>query len=170
MNNSDYPRYFTHNKSKTPTYVSWRAMKCRCANISDPSYPRYGAIGISVCDRWANSFENFLCDMGERPVNASLDRYPNKNGNYEPSNCRWATPAMQARNKKTNIMLTIDGVIKSLPEWCDIYLLKQDTVRARLDKGMNAKDALTQPLIPREERGRITGLKNKHADAQTEPF
>jgi len=76
-------------------------MKQRCRNKNAPDYHRYGGRGIAICDRWLNSFENFLADMGERPSGMTLDRYPEKDGNYEPGNCRWATPKQQAANRHT---------------------------------------------------------------------
>jgi hypothetical protein len=76
-------------------------MRTRCNNPNFTFYARYGAIGIKVCDRW-NSFENFLADMGERPsLDYSIDRHPNKDGNYEPGNCRWATRHQQSLNRKS---------------------------------------------------------------------
>jgi len=82
------------------TYHSWQAMKLRCYYPSQPGFKNYGARGIAVCDRWRNSFENFLADMGERPEGKTLDRYPNNDGNYEPGNCRWATLSEQQRNRR----------------------------------------------------------------------
>jgi hypothetical protein len=82
----------------SPTYTSWRSMRDRCTNPKDNRYYLYG---IRVCDRWLHSFENFLADMGERPSGMTLDRYPDKNGNYEPGNVRWATPKQQAANRRT---------------------------------------------------------------------
>lgn len=83
----------------TLTYRSWIAMKQRCYCSTAGSYKRYGALGITVCERWRNSFENFLADMGERPEGMTLDRVDGK-GNYEPGNCRWATLSQQAKNRK----------------------------------------------------------------------
>lgn len=86
-------------KGVSPTYKSWRAMIQRCTESSNIGYKYYGALGTSVCERWLESFENFLADMGERPKNKSLDRI-DPFGNYEPTNCRWATSREQAMNKK----------------------------------------------------------------------
>ena len=86
----------------TGAYRSWRTMKDRCYNESHNRFYAYGARGISVCDRWRDSFENFLADMGERPEGMSLDRI-NVNGDYTPENCRWASTVEQSRNKRHNI-------------------------------------------------------------------
>lgn len=94
-----------HGRTKTPIYRSWQAMLTRCYNQANKNYVRYGGRGISVCDRWRSGdgirsgFQCFLDDMGERPAGMSLDRYPDKDGNYEPSNCRWATQSEQCLNK-----------------------------------------------------------------------
>jgi len=91
----------THGQTRfgkaSPEYQSWRSMIQRCTNPKRRNYRWYGARGISVCSRWINSFEFFLKDMGRRPNGRTLDRFPNNDGNYEPGNCRWATPKQQAR-------------------------------------------------------------------------
>lgn len=81
------------------TYKRWLSMKRRVKVTTLPTFTYYGARGITVCDRWASSFENFLADMGECPEGLTLDRFPNRDGNYEPGNCRWATASEQALNK-----------------------------------------------------------------------
>src|SRR5882757_3130190 len=86
----------SYKKLASRAYKSWESAIRRCHNPRDKDYYRYGAKGIVVCDRWKNSFEDFFQDMGERPANMTLDRFPNKVGNYEPGNCRWADPQMQA--------------------------------------------------------------------------
>jgi hypothetical protein len=85
--------------NRTPVYVSWRAMRDRCENPAATGYENYGGRGIKVCKRWT-SFKHFLADMGPRPEGTTLDRYPNPNGDYKPSNCRWATPKQQANARR----------------------------------------------------------------------
>lgn len=91
----------THGLSKTDgtAYNSWQAMLNRCTNPNSPKYNLWGGRAITVCDRWLHSFENFLADMGDRPKGTSIDRI-NNDGNYEPHNCRWATPSQQAFNRR----------------------------------------------------------------------
>jgi len=96
-----------HGKSHTPTYNSWISARRRC----DPAVgiTRYGMRGIKMCDRWKNSFFDFVADMGERPSKEySLDRI-NNDGNYEPGNCRWVTRRDQNRNKCVNVIIEIHG-------------------------------------------------------------
>ena len=80
-------------RRSTPTYRSWVSMHQRCQG-------KYAPLGITVCQRWS-SFENFLADMGERPSGCTLDRWPNWEGNYDPGNCRWASPTEQSRNRRS---------------------------------------------------------------------
>lgn len=96
-------------KGASPTYNTWRAMRGRCLRPDDTNYRRYGGRGITICDRWRESFPNFLADMGERPAGLTLDRI-DTNGNYEPSNCRWANAKTQARNSD-NFKLTDEQVL-----------------------------------------------------------
>ena len=96
-------RFLTHGESKginkTAEYRCWVAMHTRCTNPKQRAWKHYGGRGIRVCERW-NSFENFLADMGRKPTSQhSIDRI-DVNGNYEPLNCRWATPVQQVRNRR----------------------------------------------------------------------
>lgn len=105
-----------HGKSKSSEYKAWRAMTARCTIKSNASYANYGGRGIQVCERW-KSFENFYADMGDRPVGMTIDRFPDKNGNYEPGNCRWATREQQDTNKRTNIYVTWNGKTMTYSQW-----------------------------------------------------
>lgn len=88
---------------RTPEYMAWGSMIQRCENPNNPRYPNYGGRGIKVCDRWRNSFQDFLEDMGEKPHESlSLDRI-NNDGNYKLANCRWATINEQANNQRHNM-------------------------------------------------------------------
>lgn len=89
-------------RSTTPEYNSWAAMKQRCLNPAATGYERWGGRGIRVCDRWLDSFEAFLEDMGPRPKGHTLDRIDN-DGDYEPKNCRWATPIQQQRHNRREV-------------------------------------------------------------------
>jgi hypothetical protein len=97
----------THGHTRGPagtartsrTYNTWLGMRQRCHDPNAENYPRYGGLGITVCDRWFNSFDAFLADMGERPDGRTLDRV-DRTGSYEPGNCRWATAVEQAANRR----------------------------------------------------------------------
>lgn len=94
----------------SPTYHSWQAMLARVRYIERDADKKHSARGITVCERW-NVFDNFLADMGERPAGMTLDRFPDNNGNYEPTNCRWASPIDQARNRR-NTRLTYEQAVE----------------------------------------------------------
>ena len=93
---------YKHGGTKTREFKSWQAMLSRCLNKNDPRWNNYGGRGIKVCDRWFNSFVNFLEDMGERPNNKTLDRI-DTNDNYNKQNCKWSSAKEQAQNRTNNI-------------------------------------------------------------------
>ena len=143
------PRHGRHGHARKGSvsveYSTWNAMMARCFNPSLKFFERYGGRGITVCDRWMQ-FENFLADMGPRPSALhSIDRYPDKNGNYEPGNCRWATRKEQARNTRQTVMLTIDGVTQCMTDWANVSGVGVSTISFRLKKGISPRDAVFAP-------------------------
>ena len=108
-------RATTHGHSKGSTYSSWSCMITRCTNKNHQQWNDYGGRGVVVADRW-RSFENFLEDIGERPNGKSIDRFPNKDGNYEPGNCRWASRLEQANNKRNSHYLEYMGETLTIAE------------------------------------------------------
>lgn len=131
------PRYWINSAR---TYRSWLGMIRRCNNINHSEYHNYGGRGISICKRWG-TFKNFLDDMGERPEGKSLDRYPNKNGGYYKSNCRWATQIEQCRNMRNNVNITHNGKTKCISAWAKEVDVKGGTIRWRIKHGWKVKDA-----------------------------
>ena len=131
-------RVTTHGQSgtkTTPEYKAWTEMIERCTNENAKYYHRYGGRGIKICERWRNSFEAFFQDMGERTSsNHSLDRFPNNDGNYEKSNCRWATPVQQCNNRSNTIYITHNGETKTLMEWSRLLNIRQHTIYGRLKR------------------------------------
>jgi len=132
--------------SPTRTYLCWKNMIQRCTNPRTRKWPIYGGRGIKVCKRWA-SFANFLLDMGESPDGKSLDRFPDKDGNYEKANCRWATPTEQALNTRVNVHITFKGKTKTLTEWARELGMGRKTLEGRIKRfGWKVEDALTIPV------------------------
>lgn len=140
-------RNTTHGNSNHDLYQIWTGIIKRCTNPRHKAYSMYGARGITVCDRWKASFEDFVSDVGDRPSpNHSIDRIDNDAG-YSPDNCRWATQTEQCRNTRRNRVYEINGEEKSLVEWCAIYNAKYGRVIDRLEKlGWPILDALTKPI------------------------
>jgi hypothetical protein len=141
-------------QSKCPEGSSWMAMIRRCTRISHPDYVDYGGRGIKVCDRWRLSFQAFLEDMGPKPSrHHSIERKENS-GNYEPGNCRWATAKEQARNRRSNWMITYNGESKSVAEWAELVGIMADTLEKRLRKGWPVSRAIMTPVRPWVSKGR----------------
>lgn len=130
----------------TPEYTAWVHMVRRCTYKDDQRWQDYGARGISVCQRWLDSFLDFFADMGPRPSpQHSLDRIDNS-GNYKPGNCRWATPEQQNRNTRRNRMYSINGETKCLTDWAKQFGVSRDGVDYRLRKGWSFERALTEAV------------------------
>lgn len=133
---------------RSAEYRAWRSMIERCYRKNNPKYPRYGGRGIVVCARWRESFANSLADVGRRPSpDMTIDRR-DYDGNYEPSNVRWATQTEQARNRSSNRVVELNGQQMSLAEACDRAGLRYGLVKRRLQLGWDESRALTTPAGP----------------------
>lgn len=139
-----------HGASSTREYKAWHMMIQRCTNPKNHKWHRYGARGIKVCDRWL-SYESFLEDMSPRPRGMTLDRREN-DGNYEPDNCRWATPLQQANNRSVNVMVDIDGESMTMSVACRRFGIKRETVADRIRRGWEPRAAIVTPLNQRREK------------------
>jgi hypothetical protein len=150
----------THSMTNTPVYRSWASAKSRCITPTNDRYSSYGGRGITMCDRWLNSFENFLEDMGERPESMSLDRI-DVDGNYETSNCRWATAKEQSNN--TRSQKERGG---SLQELADKSSLSVSTIQTRLSRGWSLEKTLETPMCQGKKGqtyGQITTLSMRNS-------
>lgn len=126
-------------------------MKGRCHNPNNSGYRYWGEKGVSVCARWRESFTAFLEDMGESPSQQhSLDRFPDKNGNYEPGNVRWATRSEQQRNKRNSVYLDVRGERRLLQEWAEAFGVPAGTIAKRIKRGWTHEDAVTRPFAPNQ--------------------
>lgn len=139
----------TRKRTRSSEYLSYQGMMQRCYDPNSIGYARYGGRGIRVCERWLSSFENFLEDMGSKPrPRMSIER-TNNDGNYEPSNCRWATFTEQNRNKSTNRIIEFGGRTMTLAEAIQLSGLNKATVGDRLREGWETEKALTEPARKR---------------------
>lgn len=147
----------THGRSGDmghSAYKVWNSMRSRCTS-GNKDYRHYGGRGISVCERW-KSFTNFLADMGEAPPGMQIDRIDN-DGNYEPGNCRWATPTQNLRNRRSSLMVTIGGDTRCLAEWVERYKCPYNLAQSRITQlGWPPLLALTAPVGTREKRSKFS--------------
>lgn len=135
-------RNTTHNAAYSHDYNLWCHIRQRCENPKNRQYKNYGARGISICDRWRNSFEDFISDMGPRPSRShSIDRI-DVNGDYEPENCRWIKKAEQSRNTRVNKWIEIEGQRMILADWARLAGVKPELISERLKRGWPVKDAV----------------------------
>lgn len=136
-------RLETHGMTKTRIFRIWTGMLSRCSNNKDCAFVFYGGHGISVCDEWRNDFARFH-DWSIRngyKKDLTIDRIDN-NGNYCPDNCRWASPRVQANNRRTTRYLTVMCETKTISEWADIYGIKYGTIFCRLKDGWDEEKAV----------------------------
>lgn len=143
----------SHGKSRDLIYQVWTSLVKRCCNPKTSNFADYGGRGITVCDRWRNSFEAFLEDMGPRPSpKHSIDRIDN-DGNYEPGNCRWATWTVQARNRRGGRLVEIDGEVLPLKEAAERHGVPYHRVHRRIQNGWALTDALGKPVSVIHSKG-----------------
>ena len=157
----------------------------RCYNPNCRDYRFYGGRGIKVCDRWRESFDNFLTDMGIRPEGMTLDR-KDVNGDYTPENCKWSTRKEQTANRRMTVCITYKGETKTLTEWAEITGIDYNTLKARkqrlgytdeecLDKTVKhgeklkghtykVRRSLDKSLFPRGYESRLTRFSPKEAE------
>jgi len=146
-------RHYKHGASSgrrkqqapTPEYRCWKAVKRRCYNRRASNFHNYGGRGIKVCERWRNSFANFLIDMGPKPSpEHSIERHDD-NGDYTPGNCIWAVKQEQDWNKRTNHLVTIDGRTQCIAAWLVELKRSRSTYDWRVAHGWTDVEALTTP-------------------------
>lgn len=161
----------THGKTGVPEHVTWTAALSRCRNPNATSYKRYGGRGIAMCERWASSFEEFLNDMGTKPTPLhTLDRI-DKNGNYEPGNCRWATKIEQANNRRDNRMVMIEGVEKTLPNACREAgdVISHCQAWRRIRGGWSHDKAVSTPPLSGRDQAALRSSLRRIASASAPP-
>lgn len=134
----------THGQHDTTEYHVYCSMRQRCTNKLNAAYSDYGGRGITICERWLESFENFFEDMGKRPSGTSLDRIDNNLG-YSPDNCRWASKDQQANNTRANRMIEFCGETMTMAQWASRRNVPIQTLFNRLLLGWTVERALTTP-------------------------
>lgn len=141
-----WSRTHGHGSSRNPTYSKYQAMKQRCTNPKHKGWDRYGGRGIKVCDRWLESFESFLADMGESPAGMSIERIET-DGNYEPGNCKWATDQEQAENTSRCTKIEYGGVkYPTVSAFCKAHGIRtQHSISRRLKEGKTIEEIMKNP-------------------------
>jgi hypothetical protein len=140
----------THGLNDHRLYSIYHNMISRCYNEKIDTYELYGGRGIKICNEWLNKENGFINFYKWSIQNGyteflTLDRM-NVNGNYTPDNCRWATNQQQSNNKRSNHYVEMDGEIKTLSEWCEIFNISYKTVQSRLQTGWEEIKAITTPI------------------------
>lgn len=133
----------THGKTKTPIYNIWRGIIERCCNKDSGVYKYYGGRGIFICESW-KQFENFYKDMGDKPNNMSIDRINNNDGYYK-ENCRWSTMKEQSNNRRSCVIIELDGIKMNMKQWSEKYNISNKTIHKRIKDGWSIEDAIKTP-------------------------
>lgn len=132
----------THGESHSPVHERWMKMRRRCSEPTDPDYPNYGERGITVCQQWAKSYEQFAADMGPPPSPEHTLERRDVNGNYSPDNCYWALRDVQNNNKRNNVVLELDGKRLTLSQWARELGVNYSTLRKRIQMGWSDRETL----------------------------
>lgn len=134
----------------------WRAMHNRCYNVNHKSYSDYGGRGIAVANEWhgKEGYQAFLRDMGPCPEGGTIERV-DSNGIYGPSNCRWASRAEQANNKRNNKFYTVHGKTQTLAMWAKELGCTSHAIRLRIKNGMSVEEAVSKP-VPERPNSKLT--------------
>ena len=136
-----------HDLKGTPEYTSWQLMKDRCLNPKNKTFEYYGGKGVSICERWINSPQTFVDDMGLKPSPFhTIDRIDSLK-DYTPENCKWATKTDQVRNRSITKKFILDGIERPLAEWCELFGISYNIVNNRLWRGWDINKSLTK--LPR---------------------
>lgn len=158
QHSSDHLGSLTHGQSKTRLFRIWKGIKRRCLSPSANGYDHYGGRGITICDEWQNSFEAFqdwaLANGYQEDL--SIDRI-NVNGNYEPSNCRWATSSEQRANQRQKT-ISYKGEVKTVKEWSQLTGIKYDTLLWRVKKGWGEERIFAAPDNAIAATKKVTGV------------
>lgn len=134
----------THGMTGTPEYNTWKQMIKRCYNKKARNYRWYGAVGISVCDSWRTDFLAFFNHVGQKPYKAhSIDRYPNRNGNYDPGNVRWATQDQQVDNRDVVVFIEHNGMSMTATQWAKHYGISAQSIRYRYKRGLPMEEVFS---------------------------
>ncbi len=148
-----------HGMRNTSEYTIWRGIKKRCLLPTDTHYALYGGRGIKLFPAWIDDFMAFYNYVGARPSKRhSIDRYPDKNGNYEPGNVRWANQKQQLRNTRVNVILEFNGKSQTVIEWSEELGISQYAIYQRLDSGWSTERTLTEPA----KHGRRPSAESKY--------
>lgn len=140
-----------HKKTGNRIYNIYRGMKTRCYTSSDYHYQWYGAKGIKVCEEWLNdfmSFYNWALNNGYKD-NLTIDRINNE-GDYEPNNCRWITIKEQCNNRRTNNLITINGITHTISEWSKLSGINRKAIHRKQQKGVHGEDLLAPVKSPKK--------------------
>lgn len=136
-----------HGMTNTPEFWLWQEMIRRCSKEHRPDYPRHGGRGVEVCQRWAESFDAFISDMGKRPFEGAIIHRIDKNGPFSAENCEWATRRAQGQNNRANRMVFFEGKYMPLSRAADVAGIKYSTVCNRVNTlGWSVDEALTRPV------------------------